>query len=66
MQVDNFDVPDLRQRLLEAALSPPSIVKAQVACGVSDAHSMVKLSLCAFIKFKLYWEICVVECCKMN
>lgn len=41
MQVDNFDVPDLRQRLLEAALFPPSIVKARVACGVSDAHSMV-------------------------
>ncbi|KAL8104527.1 hypothetical protein AgCh_028664 [Apium graveolens] len=40
IKVDNFDVPDLRQRLLDAALSPPSIVKAQVACGVSDAHSM--------------------------
>ncbi|KAL1808961.1 hypothetical protein ACET3Z_025951 [Daucus carota] len=40
IKVENFDVPDLRQRLLEAALSPPSIVKAQVACGVSDAHSM--------------------------
>ncbi|KAK1379436.1 Inositol-1,3,4-trisphosphate 5/6-kinase [Heracleum sosnowskyi] len=40
IKVDNFDVPDLQQRLQEAALSPPSIVKAQVACGVSDAHSM--------------------------
>lgn len=40
IKVDNFDAPDLRQRLLEAALTPPSIVKAQVACGVSDAHSM--------------------------
>lgn len=31
----------MEERLREAKLSPPSIVKPQVACGVSDAHSMV-------------------------
>ena len=41
MQVDSFDDPDLEQRLAEAKLRLPSIVKPQVACGVSDAHSMV-------------------------
>ncbi|KAK2982027.1 hypothetical protein RJ640_029255 [Escallonia rubra] len=40
LKVDNFDEPNLVQRLLEAKLFPPSIVKPQVACGVADAHSM--------------------------
>ncbi|KAK3011837.1 hypothetical protein RJ639_010831 [Escallonia herrerae] len=40
LKVDNFDEPNLAQRLLEAKLFPPSIVKPQVACGVADAHSM--------------------------
>lgn len=41
MQVNSFDQPNLEQRLAEAKLSLPNIVKPQVACGVSDAHSMV-------------------------
>ncbi|TXG72968.1 hypothetical protein EZV62_001547 [Acer yangbiense] len=40
LKVNNFSVPDLAQRLSEAKLSFPSIVKPQVACGVADAHSM--------------------------
>lgn len=48
MQVDNFNVPNLAERLLEAKLSPPSIVKPQVACGVADAHSMVMFALTSF------------------
>ncbi|KAK6144844.1 hypothetical protein DH2020_021664 [Rehmannia glutinosa] len=40
LQVDSFDDPYLAQRLAEAELSLPNIVKPQVACGVSDAHSM--------------------------
>ncbi|KAK6914435.1 Inositol-tetrakisphosphate 1-kinase, N-terminal [Dillenia turbinata] len=40
IKVDNFDNLDLEQRLLEAKLSLPSIVKPQVACGVADAHNM--------------------------
>lgn len=43
MQVDNFNELNLIQRLSEAKLSLPSIVKPQVACGVADAHSMVLL-----------------------
>ncbi|KAH6801669.1 hypothetical protein C2S51_033115 [Perilla frutescens var. frutescens] len=39
-KVDSFDEPNLEQRLVEAKLSLPNIVKPQVACGVSDAHSM--------------------------
>ncbi|XP_017976790.1 PREDICTED: inositol 1,3,4-trisphosphate 5/6-kinase 4 isoform X1 [Theobroma cacao] len=39
-KVDRFDEPDLVQRLRDAKLSVPSIVKPQVACGVADAHSM--------------------------
>ncbi|KAL1542486.1 inositol-1,3,4-trisphosphate 5/6-kinase [Salvia divinorum] len=39
-KVDSFDDPNLEQRLAEAKLRLPSIVKPQVACGVSDAHSM--------------------------
>lgn len=44
LQVDSFNEPNLEQRLAEAKLSLPTIVKPQVACGVADAHSMV----CAF------------------
>ncbi|PSS35763.1 Inositol 1,3,4-trisphosphate 5/6-kinase [Actinidia chinensis var. chinensis] len=40
LKVNNFNEPNLAQRLLEAKLTPPSIVKPQVACGVADAHSM--------------------------
>ncbi|KAF3451093.1 hypothetical protein FNV43_RR07182 [Rhamnella rubrinervis] len=40
LKVDDFDEPDFIQRLSEAKLSLPCIVKPQVACGVSDAHSM--------------------------
>ncbi|XP_058183906.1 inositol 1,3,4-trisphosphate 5/6-kinase 4 [Rhododendron vialii] len=40
LKVDNFEAPNLAQRLAEAKLTPPSIVKPQVACGVADAHSM--------------------------
>lgn len=42
LQVDNFEDVQLEQRLHEAKLSLPSIVKPQVACGVADAHSMVR------------------------
>lgn len=41
-QVDRFDEADYVKRLPEANLSLPSIVKPQVACGVADAHSMVR------------------------
>ncbi|PIN00374.1 Inositol-1,3,4-trisphosphate 5/6-kinase [Handroanthus impetiginosus] len=40
LKVDSFDDPNLTRRLVEAKLSLPNIVKPQVACGVSDAHSM--------------------------
>ncbi|XP_047313408.1 inositol 1,3,4-trisphosphate 5/6-kinase 4 [Impatiens glandulifera] len=40
LKVRNFEVTNLAQKLLEAKLTPPSIVKPQVACGVADAHSM--------------------------
>lgn len=40
LKVDNFNELNLIQRLSEAKLSLPSIVKPQVACGVADAHSM--------------------------
>ncbi|XP_073293336.1 inositol 1,3,4-trisphosphate 5/6-kinase 4 isoform X1 [Primulina huaijiensis] len=40
LKVDSLDVPNLEQRLAEAKLSLPNIVKPQVACGVADAHSM--------------------------
>ncbi|GMY33031.1 inositol 1,3,4-trisphosphate 5/6-kinase 4-like isoform X2 [Fagus crenata] len=40
LKVDNFNEPDLLQRLSEAKLSLPSIVKPQVACGVANAHKM--------------------------
>ncbi|KAL5733701.1 hypothetical protein ACOSQ2_033393 [Xanthoceras sorbifolium] len=40
LKVNDFNDPDLTQRLSEAKLSFPCIVKPQVACGVADAHSM--------------------------
>ncbi|KAH7835688.1 hypothetical protein Vadar_028794 [Vaccinium darrowii] len=40
VQVDNLEEPNLAQRLVEAKLTPPSIVKPQIACGVDDAHRM--------------------------
>ncbi|KAL8199572.1 hypothetical protein R6Q57_013140 [Mikania cordata] len=40
LKVDNFEDVQLEQRLREAKLSLPIIVKPQVACGVADAHSM--------------------------
>ncbi|KAL8517951.1 hypothetical protein ACS0TY_009305 [Phlomoides rotata] len=40
VKVDSFDEPNLEKRLAEANMSLPNIVKPQVACGVSDAHSM--------------------------
>jgi hypothetical protein len=48
VQVDNFHEHDLVQRLSEAKLSLPSIVKPQVACGVAIAHTMV-LTFSSFI-----------------
>lgn len=48
MQVDNFHEHDLVQRLSEAKLSLPSIVKPQVACGVATAHTMVLTFLVSF------------------
>lgn len=42
MQVNDFNEPDLILGLTEAKLSLPSIVKPQIACGVADAHSMVR------------------------
>ena len=38
MQVNCFDEPDLLQRLHDAKLSVPSVVKPQVTCGVADAQ----------------------------
>ncbi|KAL2454507.1 Inositol 1 [Abeliophyllum distichum] len=40
LKVDSFNNPNLEQRLVEAKLPLPNIVKPQVACGVADAHSM--------------------------
>nr|XP_019704145.1 inositol-tetrakisphosphate 1-kinase 6 isoform X2 [Elaeis guineensis] len=40
LKVDIFHDPSLRDRLLEANLSFPIIVKPQIACGVADAHNM--------------------------
>ena len=55
MQVDSFKEPDLLQRLSEAKLSLPSIVKPQVACGVANAHNMV-LTLSSFIL-----DLCIIN-----
>ncbi|XVF40924.1 hypothetical protein PTKIN_Ptkin01aG0239900 [Pterospermum kingtungense] len=40
LKVNSFDEPDFVQKLHDAKLSVPTIVKPQVACGVADAHSM--------------------------
>lgn len=40
LKVDDFKEPTLIERLTEAKLSLPSIVKPQVACGVAEAHNM--------------------------
>ncbi|XP_010672518.2 inositol 1,3,4-trisphosphate 5/6-kinase 4 isoform X1 [Beta vulgaris subsp. vulgaris] len=40
LKVDCYNDPKLMERLMEAKVSLPSIVKPQVACGVSSAHSM--------------------------
>ncbi|XP_038990410.1 inositol-tetrakisphosphate 1-kinase 6 isoform X2 [Phoenix dactylifera] len=40
LKVGNLHEPSLRDRLLEANLSFPLIVKPQIACGVADAHNM--------------------------
>ncbi|KAG9458959.1 hypothetical protein H6P81_003467 [Aristolochia fimbriata] len=40
LQVDTFDKPDLVEKLEEAKLAFPYIVKPQVACGVTYAHDM--------------------------
>ncbi|KAJ8646017.1 hypothetical protein MRB53_007765 [Persea americana] len=40
LKVDSFHDLHLAERLLEAKLLFPNIVKPQVACGVADAHSM--------------------------
>lgn len=40
LKVDDFKDPGLPQRLSDAQLSLPCIVKPQVACGVADSHSM--------------------------
>ncbi|OMO80670.1 Inositol-tetrakisphosphate 1-kinase [Corchorus capsularis] len=40
LKVNDFNEPDLVQRLQDAKLSLPSIVKPQVACGVAESHSM--------------------------
>ncbi|CAN4076186.1 unnamed protein product [Withania somnifera] len=40
IKVVDFREPKLEEKLADAKLSLPNIVKPQVACGVSDAHSM--------------------------
>lgn len=40
LKVGSFNEANLVQKLSEAKLSLPCIVKPQVACGVSDAHKM--------------------------
>lgn len=52
MQVDNFNEPNLVERLSKAQLSLPSIVKPQVACGLADAHSMVLFSFPFIFQFR--------------
>lgn len=44
VQVVDFREPKLEDKLADAKLSLPNIVKPQVACGVADAHSMVMLN----------------------
>lgn len=52
MQVGSFNEANLVQKLSEAKLSLPCIVKPQVACGVSDAHKMV--FICFFSSIIIY------------
>ncbi|KAK6781870.1 hypothetical protein RDI58_019666 [Solanum bulbocastanum] len=40
LKVVDFSEPKLEDKLVDAKLSLPNIVKPQVACGVADAHSM--------------------------
>lgn len=40
LKVVDFREPKLEDKLVDAKLSLPNIVKPQVACGVADAHSM--------------------------
>ncbi|XP_019226320.1 PREDICTED: inositol 1,3,4-trisphosphate 5/6-kinase 4 isoform X5 [Nicotiana attenuata] len=40
LKVVDFREPKLEDKLADAKLSLPNIVKPQVACGVADAHSM--------------------------
>ncbi|CAN6466065.1 unnamed protein product [Victoria cruziana] len=40
LKVDTFDDPDLGENLSNAKLCLPAIIKPQIACGVSHAHSM--------------------------
>uniref|UniRef100_A0A1D1XFF0 Inositol-tetrakisphosphate 1-kinase 6 n=1 Tax=Anthurium amnicola TaxID=1678845 RepID=A0A1D1XFF0_9ARAE len=40
LKIDDFQDPTLKEKLSEANLSFPNIIKPQVACGVADAHSM--------------------------
>ncbi|XP_060179151.1 inositol 1,3,4-trisphosphate 5/6-kinase 4 isoform X1 [Lycium barbarum] len=40
LKVVDFREPKLENKLADAQLSLPNIVKPQVACGVADAHSM--------------------------
>ena len=57
MQVDSFKEPDLLQRMSEAKLSLPSMVKPQVACGVANAHKMGWLYLVSFWVYVLLIKI---------
>ncbi|ERN20195.1 inositol 1,3,4-trisphosphate 5/6-kinase 4 [Amborella trichopoda] len=43
LKVDDFNASDLAEKLSQSQLSLPAIVKPQIACGVSDAHSMAIL-----------------------
>ncbi|XP_044497958.1 inositol 1,3,4-trisphosphate 5/6-kinase 4 isoform X2 [Mangifera indica] len=53
LKVNDFNESDLAQRLPEAKLSFPCIVKPQVACGVADAHSMEYINHSSTL-FKFY------------
>lgn len=56
-------MPNLEQRLAEAKLSLPNIVKPQVACGVADAHSMVRSY---FFSLKVGMFIFCANCFKLS
>ncbi|GLJ49588.1 hypothetical protein SUGI_1051890, partial [Cryptomeria japonica] len=40
LKISSFDEPNLLERIDQAQLFLPAIVKPQIACGVSDAHTM--------------------------